>query len=46
MIITKIKTFPLSIPFKPDIRSAASAWRDKGLPVADSLLAKVTTGQA
>ena len=43
MIITKIETFPLRIPFKPDTQAAASAWGDKGLPVADSLLVKVTT---
>ena len=45
MIITKIETFPLRIPFKPDTQAAASAWGDKGLPVADSLLVKVTTDQ-
>ena len=43
MIIAKIETFPLSIPCKPDAQTAASAWGDKGLPVADSLLVKVTT---
>ena len=45
MIIAKIETFPLRIPFKSDTRAAASAWGDKGLPVADSLLVKVTTDQ-
>src|ERR1700720_4376941 len=45
MIIAKIETFPLRIPFKPDTRAAASAWGDKGLPAADSLLVKVTTDQ-
>jgi L-alanine-DL-glutamate epimerase-like enolase superfamily enzyme len=45
MIIAKIETFPLRIPFKPDTRSAASAWGDKGLAAADSLLVKVTTDQ-
>ena len=45
MIIAKIETFPLRIPFKPETRAAASAWGDKGLPVADSLLVKVTTDQ-
>ena len=45
MIITTIETFPLRIPFKPDTRAAASAWGDKGLQVADSLLVKVTTDQ-
>ena len=43
MIIAKMETFPLSIPFKPDTRAAASAWGDKGLPGAYSLLIKVTT---
>ena len=45
MIISKIETFPLHIPFKPGTRAAASAWGDKGLPAADSLLVKVTTDQ-
>ena len=45
MIIAKIETFPLRIPFKPGIRAAASAWGDKGLSVADSLLVKVSTDQ-
>jgi L-alanine-DL-glutamate epimerase-like enolase superfamily enzyme len=45
MIIAKIETFPLRIPFKPGTHAAASAWGDKGLPVADSLLVKVTTDQ-
>jgi len=45
MIIAKIETFPLRIPFKSDTRAAASAWGDKNLPVADSLLVKVTTDQ-
>jgi L-alanine-DL-glutamate epimerase-like enolase superfamily enzyme len=44
MIITKIECFPLRIPFKPG-RSDASAWGDKDLPAADSLLVKVTTDQ-
>jgi L-alanine-DL-glutamate epimerase-like enolase superfamily enzyme len=43
MIITKIETFPLRIPFKPGSRSDAAAWGDKDLPAADSLLVKVTT---
>lgn len=43
MIIAEIKTFPLQIPFKPGSAGAASAWGDKGLPVADSLLVRVTT---
>ena len=43
IIIAKIETFPLRIPFKPDTHAAASAWGNKGRPVADSLLVKVTT---
>jgi len=43
MIIAKIQTFPLRNPFKPETRAAASAWGDKGMPVANSLLVKVTT---
>jgi L-alanine-DL-glutamate epimerase-like enolase superfamily enzyme len=45
MIIAKIETFPLRIPFKPGSRSDAAAWGDKDLPAADSLLVKVTTDQ-
>jgi L-alanine-DL-glutamate epimerase-like enolase superfamily enzyme len=45
MIIAEIETFPLRIPFKSNTRAAASAWGDKDLPVADSLLVKVTTDQ-
>jgi L-alanine-DL-glutamate epimerase-like enolase superfamily enzyme len=45
MIIANIETFPLRIPFKSGTQAAASAWGDKGLPVADSLLVRVTTGQ-
>src|SRR6516162_11615857 len=45
MIISKIETFALRIPFKLGTRAAASAWGDKGLPAADSLLVKVTTDQ-
>ena len=45
MIIAKIETFPLSIPFKPGNQAAASPWGDKDLPTADSLLVKVTTDQ-
>ena len=43
MIIGKIDTFPLHIPLKPGGHAAASAWGDKGLPAADSLLVRVTT---
>src|SRR5262249_50265462 len=45
MIIAKIETFPLRIPFKPGSRSDAAAWGDKDLPAADSLLVSVTTDQ-
>jgi len=45
MIIAKIETFPPRIPFKPDTHTAASAWGDKGLAVADSLFVKVSTDQ-
>jgi|SRR5271157_396229 len=45
MIIAKIDTFPLRIPSKASIQAAASAWGDEGLPVADSLLVRVTTDQ-
>ena len=43
MIITRIETFPLRIPFKAGSKSDASAWGDSNLPAADSLLVKVTT---
>lgn len=43
MIISRIETIPLRIPFKPGTRSEASAWGDSNLPTADSLLVKVTT---
>jgi L-alanine-DL-glutamate epimerase-like enolase superfamily enzyme len=45
MIIAKIETFPLRIPFKRGTKSDAAAWGDKNLPAADSLLVKVTTDQ-
>jgi hypothetical protein len=45
MIIARIETFPLHIPIKAGTKSAASAWGDKNLPAADSLLVKVTTEQ-
>ena len=45
MVIAKIETFPLRIPFKPGSRSDAAAWGDKDLPAADSLLVKVTTDE-
>jgi hypothetical protein len=43
MIITRIESIPLRIPFKPDNHSDAAAWGDKNLPAAASLLVKVTT---
>src|SRR5271166_58857 len=45
MIITGIECFPLRIPFRRGTRSDASAWGDKDLPIAESLLVKVTTDQ-
>ena len=39
MIIVRIDTFPLRIPFKPGTQGAASAWGDKNLPAADYLIA-------
>ena len=45
VIIAKIETFPLRIPFKPGTQSDAAAWGDKNLQVADSLLVKVTSDQ-
>jgi hypothetical protein len=38
MIIAKIETFPLRIPFKPGTQSDAAAWGDKNLQAADSSL--------
>jgi L-alanine-DL-glutamate epimerase-like enolase superfamily enzyme len=45
MIIAKIETFALRIPFKKGFKSDASAWGDRNSPAADSLLVKVTTDQ-
>jgi L-alanine-DL-glutamate epimerase-like enolase superfamily enzyme len=45
MIITAIETVPLRIPLKAASQSGASAWGDRNLPAADSLLVKVTTDQ-
>src|ERR1700761_1181053 len=45
MIITGVETVPLRIPFRAGNKSDASAWGDSDLPVADSLLVKVTTDQ-
>ena len=45
MIISAIETVLLRIPFRPGIKSDASAWGDSHLPAADSLLVKVTTDQ-
>jgi L-alanine-DL-glutamate epimerase-like enolase superfamily enzyme len=42
LIISTIECFPLRIPLKP-IKCDASAWGDKDLSAADSLLVKVTT---
>jgi L-alanine-DL-glutamate epimerase-like enolase superfamily enzyme len=43
MIITGIETLALRIPLRAGSKSDASAWGDKDLPAADSLLVKVTT---
>ena len=45
MIISAIEAVLLRIPFRPGIKSDASAWGDSNLPAADSLLVKVTTDQ-
>jgi L-alanine-DL-glutamate epimerase-like enolase superfamily enzyme len=45
MIVAKLETFVLRIPFTSDNGAAASAWGDSGLPAADSLLVRVTTDQ-
>jgi L-alanine-DL-glutamate epimerase-like enolase superfamily enzyme len=45
MIIEKIESIPLRIPFKSGTRSDAAVWGDKDLPTADSLLVKVTTDE-
>ena len=45
MIITRIETVPLRIPFRAGTKSDASAWGDSNLPAADSLLVRVTTDQ-
>ena len=41
MIITTIDTFSLRMPFNSGTQVTASAWREKGLPAADSLLVSV-----
>jgi L-alanine-DL-glutamate epimerase-like enolase superfamily enzyme len=38
MIITRIETFPLRIPFRPGNSSAVSAWGPKDQHAVDSLL--------
>jgi hypothetical protein len=45
MIVIRIKSFPLHIPFKAGSKSDASAWGDRNLPAVDSLLVKVTTDE-
>lgn len=45
MVIDKIETFPLRIPFRSANRAAASEWLDEGAPAADSLLVRVTTSE-
>lgn len=44
MIIDRIETIPLRIPFRPGNRSDAAAWGDKDLGTVDSLLVRITTG--
>lgn len=43
LVIDKVETFPLRIPFRSATKAAASEWLDKGAPAADSLLVRVTT---
>lgn len=45
MIISRIETIPLRVPFKTGTSSDASAWGDSNLPAADALLVKVTTDE-
>ncbi|MFC4527129.1 mandelate racemase/muconate lactonizing enzyme family protein [Dyella halodurans] len=45
MIISKIEALPIRIPFRSGTRSDDSAWGDKNLAAADSLLVRVTTDQ-
>jgi L-alanine-DL-glutamate epimerase-like enolase superfamily enzyme len=45
MIISRIETIPLRVPFKKGTSSDASAWGDSNLPAADALLVKVTTDE-
>jgi L-alanine-DL-glutamate epimerase-like enolase superfamily enzyme len=45
MIIARIETFPLRIPFKPGAMSAVSVSGPKDLAAVDSLLVKVTTDE-
>jgi L-alanine-DL-glutamate epimerase-like enolase superfamily enzyme len=42
MIVDRIETFPLRIPFKPGTRSDAAAWGGKDQAIVDMLLVKVT----
>ena len=41
-IITGIEAFPVCVPYKTGRKSDASAWGDRELPAANSLLVKVT----
>jgi L-alanine-DL-glutamate epimerase-like enolase superfamily enzyme len=45
MIIAKIETLALRVPFKSGTAAAASAWGGEGSPAADALLVRVTTDQ-
>jgi L-alanine-DL-glutamate epimerase-like enolase superfamily enzyme len=43
MVINRIETVPVRIPFKSVSQSAAAAWGDGNLGTADALLVKITT---
>jgi L-alanine-DL-glutamate epimerase-like enolase superfamily enzyme len=43
IIIAKIESIPLRIPFKPGLKSEAAVWGDRDLLSADALLVKITT---
>lgn len=45
MLIAKVETIPLRIPFTPGQTSAASVWGPAHLAAVDALLVKVTTDQ-
>jgi L-alanine-DL-glutamate epimerase-like enolase superfamily enzyme len=45
MIIERVETFALAIPFKPGNQSDAGVWGGKDIGTVDSLLVKITTDQ-